>query len=228
MKESFSAIKACVFDAYGTLFDVHSAAALHARRLGDKEAAISELWRSKQLQYTWLRSLMRHYDDFWTVTSDALDYAMDTYGITDEKLREDLMNAYLRLECFEEVIEVLSALKDGGMVTAVLSNGSPAMLDPVVENSGVSQYLDACLSVDAVGVYKPDPAVYELACDRFGVEREQVAFMSSNCWDAVGAAEFGFKVAWVNRYGQRLDRLPAKPQAELSDLRGLPQLVGLT
>ena len=151
---------------------------------------------------------------------------MESHEVDDPQLREDLLNAYLKLSCFTEVPQVLKSLKAMNVATAILSNGSPSMLDPMVESSGVSDFLDDCLSVDVVGVYKPDPRVYQLACDRFSVKPEEVAFMSSNCWDAIGAAEFGFNVAWVNRYNQQLDRLPARPQAQLSDLNGLLSLVG--
>ncbi len=227
MNESFSNTKACVFDAYGTLLDVHSAAGFHSKRLGDKETPVSELWRAKQLQYTWLLSLMRHYEDFWAVTGNALDYALQSHGVDDPQLRDDLMNAYLKLACFDEVPGVLQRLKDAGMATAILSNGSPDMLDPVVENSGIAPHLDVCLSVDAVRTYKPSPEVYEMACTRFNAEPGQIAFMSSNCWDAIGASEYGFNVAWINRYKQEVDLLPARPHAELVDLSGLPELLGL-
>ena len=227
MNKPFSNIRACVFDAYGTLFDVHSAAGQYSQKLGELEASVSEMWRAKQLQYTWLRSLMGTYDDFWTVTGDSLDYALASHGVEDEELRSNLMNAYLQLSCFEEVPNVLRTLKENGIVTAILSNGSPDMLDPVVENSGVTDYIDACISVDAVKIYKPTAEVYQLPCDRFGVKPEEVSFQSSNCWDAIGGAQFGYQVAWCNRYGQQLDRLPAKPQAEISSLTELLPLLGI-
>ena len=226
MSEQFSNIKACVFDAYGTLFDVHSAAGFHSKRLGDKESPVSELWRAKQLQYTWLLSLMKQYEDFWAVTGNSLDYALEAHGIDDWQLRNDMMNAYLELSCFDEVLRVVRQLKSAGFATAVLSNGSPRMLHPVVANSGVAEHMDECISVDEIGIYKPDPKVYELASTRFDAAPSEIAFMSSNCWDAIGAAAFGFRVAWINRYAQQVDRLPARPQAELPDLSGLPALLG--
>lgn len=228
MSRQFSDIRVCVFDAYGTLFDVHSAAAQHSAALGELESPVSILWRSKQLEYTWLRSLMNDYADFWTVTGDALDYALHSYGVEDVALRENLMNAYLTLGCFDEVPRVLRKLKDNGFKTAVLSNGSPSMLDPVVENSGVSQYIDVNLSVDAVKVYKPTARVYQLPCDVFGISPQEVSFQSSNCWDAIGAAHFGFQVAWCNRYSQQLDCLPAAPQAEIKNLTELLPLLGIS
>lgn len=227
MSTSFSQVRVAVFDAYGTLFDVHSAAAQYSVSLGALEQPVSEMWRSKQLQYTWLRSLMNAYDDFWQVTADSLDYALKSHGIEDQALRDKLMNAYLSLACFEEVPRVLKTLKDNNIRTAILSNGSPAMLDPVVQNSGVAEWIDVCLSVDAVGIYKPADQVYQMPCDYFQVPPEQIAFQSSNCWDAIGGAHFGYQVAWCNRYHQELDRLPAQPQAEINNLRELLPLLGI-
>ncbi len=226
-QDLFSNIKACVFDAYGTLLDVHSAAALHSKRLGNQAQAVSELWRVKQLQYTWLLSMMRRYEDFWIVTGNALDFALQSHQIKDDQLRSDLMDAYLNLSCFEEVPQILRRLRESEMTTAILSNGSPRMLDPVIKMCGVSNDLDVCLSVDSIAVYKPDPRVYEMACERLEVAPDEIAFMSSNCWDAIGAAEYGFQVIWVNRYQQQMDRLPASPDAEISDLNALPGLLGL-
>jgi len=223
----FSAIKACVFDAYGTLFDVHSAVGRHRARLGENAAAVSTLWRTKQLEYTWLRSLMQRHADFWQVTADALDYALDSFGVNDSALRDDLLNAYLRLDCYPEVIEVLSTLKQAGMRLAILSNGSPRMLEAGAAGNGLDDLLDANLSVEAVGIFKPDPRVYQLAVDQLNVAPEQISFQSSNAWDAAGAASFGFKVAWINRFSQRRERLPDAPHAELQTLAGLPSLLGL-
>lgn len=223
----FSDIGACVFDAYGTLFDVHSAVGRHRARLGEKADAVSALWRAKQLEYTWLRSLMQTHADFWQVTGDALDYALDAHGIADTALREDLLQAYRVLDCYPEVPVVLARLQRAGMKTAILSNGSPAMLAAAVEGSGLRGLLDAVLSVEDVGVYKPDPRVYRLAVERIGVAAERVSFQSSNAWDAVAAAAFGFRVAWINRFGQRRERLPAQPHAELATLAELPPLLGL-
>jgi len=228
MSTAFSGIRVAVFDAYGTLFDVHSATAQHSSALGALEQSVSELWRAKQLQYTWLRTLMGAYDDFWQVTSDALNYALTSHDVNDVQLHEQLMNAYLKLVCFEEVDEVLQALKDNGIRTAILSNGSSAMLDPVIENSGIGQWLDTRLSVDSVGCYKPAEKVYRMPCEYFAVRPDEIAFQSSNCWDAIGGAHFGYQVAWCNRYSQQLDRLPARPQAEMTNLRELLTLMGIS
>ena len=224
---AFTNVRACVFDAYGTLFDVHSAASQYSANLGELENPVSELWRSKQLQYTWLRSLMGKYDDFWTVTGEALDYALASYNVDDQELRNQLMNAYLNLSCFDEIEEVLHTLKENGIIVAVLSNGSPNMLDPVVENSGIAQYIDANISVDEAGIFKPAAQVYQLPCDRFGIRPEEISFQSSNCWDAIGGAYFGYQVAWCNRYSQQLDLLPAKPKVEIRTLLELMPLLGL-
>ena len=221
----FDDIQVCVFDAYGTLFDVHAAVGHHRSRLGDKADAVSAMWRSKQLEYTWLRSLMDRYVPFWQITGDALDYAFDAHGVADQGLRDDLLNAYMQLDCYTEVPQVLEQLKEGGMRTAILSNGSPEMLDSAVANSKLDGLLDAVLSVDELGIFKPHPSVYQLALDRLDVESNQVSFQSSNAWDAAAAATFGFRVAWVNRFNQARERLPDGPDVELRTLGELPAVV---
>ena len=223
--ETFADIRACVFDAYGTLFDVHSAVGRHRPRLGAKADAVSALWRTKQLEYTWLRSLMRRHANFWQVTGDALDYALEAQGVDDTPLREDLLQAYLSLDCYPEVPGALRALRDQGLALAILSNGSPDMLQAAVDSSGLADLLDGWYSVEDVGIYKPDPRVYQMACDRLQVPAAAISFQSSNAWDAVAAASFGMKVAWVNRFGQPRERLPYGPDAELPTLEGLPALL---
>ncbi len=223
----FTDIGACVFDAYGTLFDVHSAAARCRADLGEAADAVSRTWRDKQLAYTWLRSLMGHHVDFWRVTGDALDYALDTHGIDDAELRKRLMDCYLVLDAYPEVKDVLGQLKAGGLRCAILSNGAPHMLDAAVRGASIADVIDAVLSVEDVGIYKPHPSVYRLAVDRLGVAAENVAFESSNAFDAAGAAAFGFRVAWVNRFGQRPERLPGAADAEITTLAELPALLGL-
>lgn len=223
----FDDIQACVFDAYGTLFDVHSAAARCRNELGQKADPLSEAWRQKQLQYTWLRSLMEAHADFWQVTGEALDYAMAAVELDDPAMRKRLMELYLELDAYPEVPAVLQRLKVTGLSTAVLSNGAPAMLDAAVRSAGLADCLDQVLSVEDVGIYKPDPRVYQLAVDRLGVKPAQICFMSSNAWDAFGASHFGFRVAWVNRFGQPPERLPGRPDAEIANLEALPPLLGL-
>ena len=218
-------IKACVFDAYGTLFDVHSAVGKHRSRIGAKADQLSMLWRTKQLEYTWLRSLMGAYIEFWQVTQDGLDFAMETCGIDDADLRTDLMNAYLELDCYPEVKDTLETLKRRGLKMAVLSNGSPRMLQAAVDSSGLGDYLDGAYSVDDVGIYKPDARVYEIACERLDVEPQEVSFQSSNAWDAAAAAHFGMKVVWINRFGQTRERLPGEPEIELKTLAELAEII---
>lgn len=226
MDNPFIGIQACVFDAYGTLFDVHSAVGRYRERLGDRADVVSMTWRTKQLEYTWLRSLMGRYVDFWQVTAHALDFAMESQSVEDAALRDDLLQAYLSLECYPEVPEVLAALRAAGIKTAVLSNGSPMMLGSAVDNSGIAPLLDAVISVDRLGVFKPDMRVYQSAIETLDVGRDQVSFQSSNAWDAAAAATFGFKVAWCNRFGQARERLPDAPHAEIRSLSELPALLG--
>ena len=221
----FIGITACVFDAYGTLFDVHSAVGKHRPRLGDRADAVSGTWRTKQLEYTWQRTILDRYVDFWRVTADGLDYALEAHGVDDAALRDDLLHAYLRLDCYPEVPGVLNTLKDAGLLTAILSNGSPMMLEAAVESAGIGNMLDAVISVDELGRYKPSPEVYQLAMDTLEVGRGQVSFQSSNAWDAAAAATFGFRVAWCNRFGQACERLPDAPDVEIRTLDELPAIV---
>ena len=227
MSDRLANIEACVFDAYGTLFDVAAAAARCRDDLHGKADALADIWRNKQLQYTWLRSLMGRYVDFTQVTGDALDYALSALEIDEPPLRERLMALYMELDAYPEVLDVLGRLRAGGLKTAILTNGSPLMIDAAVANAGIGGLLDAVLTVDALGIYKPDPSVYRLATERFGVPAERIAFMSSNAWDAAGAADFGMTVVWVNRFGQPPERLPGTPVAQLTSLDGLPGLLGL-
>lgn len=220
-------IRACVFDAYGTLFDFNSAAARCRDALGDKAAALSALWRDKQLQYTWLRALMGHHLEFSQVTGHALDYALEVLGIAGTAIRKRLLDSYLTLDCFAEVPDMLKRLKAEGLTTAILSNGSPKMLAAAVESAKLGGLLDAVLSVEEVGVYKPHPKVYQLAVDRLGVPARAISFQSSNAWDAHGAAAFGFRVVWCNRYGQPAERLPGRLDFEVGSLAELPALLGL-
>ena len=223
----FRDIKACVFDAYGTLFDFNSAAERCRDVLGDKTDDLSALWRSKQLQYTWLRGMMGRHRPFREVTGDALDFALQTLEVDDPALRNRLMDLYDNLQAFPEVPEVLRTLKQAGIATAILSNGSPDMLDAAVRHTGIGGALDAVLSVEAVGVYKPHPSVYQLAAREFGTSLPEISFQSSNAWDAVAAATFGMRVVWCNRYGQQRERLTAQPDAEVKTLSALPDILGL-
>lgn len=218
-------VRACVFDAYGTIFDFASAAARCAEIPEDKRAALTNLWRDKQLQYTWLRSLQGRYADFWQVTGEALDFTLDSLGIATPALHARLMDLYLTLSAFPEVPDTLRRLKEAGFVTAILSNGSPAMLDAAVRGAGLQNLLDAVLSADAVQVFKTHPRVYDYALQQLGVRAEQVSFQSSNAWDAYAASAYGMRVVWCNRYGQRRERLPGAPDHEVKSLAELPALL---
>ena len=223
-------ITTCIFDAYGTLFDVAAAARIAAEEPGRARFAehwpqIAEHWRQKQLQYTWLRAVMGQHTDFWTVTQDGLDWALEASGMEgDPELRERLLQLYWELAAFPEVPKMLHALKAQGKATAILSNGSPAMLEGAVASAGVGDVLDDVLSVESVGVFKPASVVYDLVGERFGCARDEVLFVSSNGWDAAAAAGYGFTTAWVNRRGDPVDRLPARPHHVLRDLTGIPAL----
>lgn len=226
----FRGIGSCVFDAYGTLFDVHSAAARYRNGLGNVADAVSQTWRDKQLQFTWLRSLMddEHDVDFWQVTGDALDFALETHGVDNPNLRERLLACNLELAAYPEVKNVLTPLKDSGLKCAILSNGVPEMLAASVRNAGIEDLLDAVLSFEEVGIFKPDPSVYGLAVERLGAPAEQVSFQSSYAWDAHAAGASGFRVAWVNRFGQRPERLPGLADAVLKTLDELPPPLGFS
>ena len=220
-----SGIHACIFDAYGTIFDFASAAARCAVIPDDKRGALSALWRDKQLQYSWLRTLQGRYADFWQVTGDALDFALESLGLATPARRERLMQLYLTLEAFPEVPETLRALRQAGFATAILSNGSPAMLDAAVRGAGLLGLFDAVLSADAVKAFKTDPSVYEYGLRELGVAAREVCFQSSNAWDAYAASAFGMRVVWCNRYGQHRERLPGAPDHEVRSLTELPALL---
>ncbi len=223
--KSLDGIQACVFDAYGTLFDFASAAARCGEVPEDRRAALTALWRDKQLQYTWLRTLENRYADFWQVTGEALDFALESLDLKAPSLHERLMELYLSLEPFAEVPGVLATLREAGFRTAILSNGSPPMLKALVERARLDTMFDAVLSADAVGVFKTHPKVYQYAFDSLGLPASAISFQSSNAWDAHGASDFGMRVVWCNRYGQRRERLPGSPDFEIRTLAELPALL---
>ena len=218
-------VRAAVFDAYGTLFDVASASERAREALGDRWQPLAELWRAKQLQYTWLRSLMGRHADFWRVTGDALDFAMESLGIADVALRARLMTLYERLGAYPDARPALEALRKTGLKLAILSNGAPRMLAAAAEAAGVAPLLDAVLSVEEVGVYKPSPAVYRLAADHLRLWPNEILFVSANGWDACGAKAAGMLVAWCNRSGQPPERIPEQPDVVVRSLAELPALV---
>ena len=218
-------IRACVFDAYGTVFDVASAAARCPDLDAERRSALTNLWREKQLQYTWLRTLQDRYVDFWQVTGDALDFALDSLAIEAPGLRGRLLDLYRSLSAFPEVAGVLQALKAAGFVTAMLSNGSPDMLRAAVSAAGFDGVFDAVWSADAVGAYKTHPSVYQYALDQLGLPASSVCFLSSNAWDAHAAADFGMRVVWCNRSRQKRERLPGMADFEIQTLADLPGLL---
>ncbi len=222
---ALSGIRACVFDAYGTLFDFASAAARCPGIPEEKRAALTSLWRDKQLQYTWLRSLQDRYVDFWQVTAEALDFALESLDLRDPVLREQLLQLYETLQAFPEVADTLRQLRAAGFRTAILSNGTPAMLDAAIHASGLQGLIDAVFSVEAVRVFKTHPKVYAYALQQLGLPAGQVSFQSSNGWDAYAASAFGMRVVWCNRYGQRPEQLPGAPDHVIRNLAELPALL---
>lgn len=210
-----------VFDAYGTLFDVHAAIGRYRQAAGPEAERMSEIWRTKQLEYTWTLTLAGHYADFWTLTERALDYALARVPSVDKALRSKLLDAYFKLDAFPDARVTLSRLKAAGGRTAILSNGSPAMLTAAVEASDLVQQFDAVLSVDAVRMYKPRPEAYALATQALSVAPADVTFVSSNRWDVMGAASFGFQAVWVNRAGLPEEYAGYAPIRVVTGLSGL-------
>jgi len=217
-------LKALVFDAYGTLFDVHSVVSLCEEIFPRRGDALSRMWRAKQLEYTWLRSAMGHYEDFWRVTRSALDFSCKALRLPATPETQDrLLDAYLHLQPFPEVIEALKGMASCPL--AILSNGTPKMLKAVVNNLGLENVLSHIISVDAVRVYKPDPRVYQLAAQTLRTDRKAIGFVSSNCWDAIGAKAFGFRTFWVNRADSPVEQLGFTPDVVVRTLRELPEAV---
>ena len=223
----FAQTRVFVFDAYGTLFDFASAARRCTDRLGDQAEALTQLWRTKQVEYTWLRSLMGRHADFWQVTGEALDNAMATLGLTDATLRDRLMALYLELEPFADARALLTALRADGRQTAILSNGAPGMLRSLVEAAGFADLFDDVLSIETAGIFKPHPSTYRLATTRFGCEPQGIAFVSANSWDSCGAATFGFRGIWVNRTGGPKEAVPGTSEREIRALAEIAPLAGL-
>ncbi len=210
-----------VFDAYGTLFDVHAAVSRHADLCGPNAAQLSQVWRAKQLEYSWMHALMERYRDFWTLTGEALDFALAQVGGAKPGAREALLAAYETLDAYPEVANVLKTLKAGGARLAILSNGTPAMLASAVASAGIGALLDDVFSVDALQTYKTRPEVYNLVCAHYGVAPDEIRFQSSNRWDVAGATAFGFRCNWINRTGQVDEYRDLAPEAVLRDLTGL-------
>ena len=218
-------IKACIFDAYGTLFDVNAACRELSKEVGDSWEQLASLWRLRQVEYTWLRNSMDQYIDFWQITSDALDYAMETLDIENIELREELLNLYLKLEAYPEVKGLLTKLKQRGLKTGILSNGSMKMLNSAVDNANIREYLDEILSVEECEIYKPSSKVYDLVKNKMHINKENVLFFSSNAWDMHAASNYGFKTIWVNRFNGKLERLPGKPIDIVNSLDKIDEII---
>lgn len=226
MAATITDIEACVFDAYGTLFDVNAATARCRSQLGDKADALSQLWRAKQIEYTWQRSLRDDYEDFWHITGDALDYAMAAFGVDDAVLRSRLMEIYFVLDPYPDAVDTLKRLKSAGLRLAILSNGTISMLVSAVRRAGLYDVINEIISVESVRIYKPHPTVYQLAVERVRAPAGRLCFVSANGWDASGAARFGLRVVWINRVGAPHERLPGTAEHEIRTLAELPPLLG--
>jgi len=217
-------IKAIIFDAYGTLFNVNSAAEKCKDQIGDKWEGFANYWRTTQLEYTWLRSLMNRHKDFWQVTEDSLDKSIKTFNI-DPSMRNELLDLYKVLSPFKEVPEVLKILKEKKFKLAILSNGTPALLNELVKNNNLENIFDDLFSIEQVGIYKPDSKVYDMPVQKYSIEKNEIAFLSANTWDVSGGGNYGFNAIWVNRNKNIFDNLDYKPNSEIKDLSELLSLI---
>ena len=217
-------IKAIIFDAYGTLFDVNSAAEKCKEKLGDKWEGFANYWRTTQLEYTWLRSLMRRHKDFWQITEDSLDKSMNFYNI-DNSMRSELLNLYKVLSPFTEVRDVLKKLKQSNYKLAILSNGTPKLLNELVVSNGLKDIFDDIFSVEEAGIFKPDSKVYDLPINKYNIEKNEVLFLSANTWDVSGAGNYGYNTVWVNRNNNIFDKLDFEPNQQVSNLSELLDLI---
>ena len=213
-------IKAIIFDAYGTLFDVNSAAEKCKDKIGDKWEAFANYWRTTQLEYTWLRSLMKRHKDFWQITEDSLDKSMSVFKI-DNSMRDELLNLYKILSPFEEVPEVLKSLKEKNFKLAILSNGTPSLLNELVQSNKLDNLFDDIFSIEEVGIFKPDSKVYDIPIKKYKIKKNEVAFLSANTWDVSGGGNYGYNSIWVNRTNNIFDKLDYSPQNEIKNLNGL-------
>ena len=217
-------IKAIIFDAYGTLFDVNSAAEKCKDKIGDKWEGFANFWRTTQLEYTWLRSLMKRHKNFWQITEDSLDKSMKTFNI-DSAMRNELLNLYKALSPFKEVPETLKKLKERNLRLAILSNGTPSLLTQLVKNNNIDNLFDDLFSIEEVGIYKPDAKVYDLPIKKYKIEKSQVAFLSANTWDVSGGGNYGYQSIWVNRNNDIFDNLDYKPVNQIKNLNELINLI---
>ncbi len=217
-------IKAIIFDAYGTLFDVNSAAEKCKDKIGDKWESFANYWRTTQLEYTWLRSLMKRHKDFWQVTEDSLDKSMKAYEI-DSSMRNELLDLYKILLPFKEVPEVLKSLKEKDLKLAILSNGTPALLNQLVKSNNLDNLFDDLFSIEEVGIYKPDSKVYDIPIKKYNIQKNEIAFLSANTWDVSGGGNYGFNSIWVNRNNNTFDNLDYVPKHQVEDLSKLLDII---
>ena len=217
-------IKAIIFDAYGTLFDVNSAAEKCKDKIGNKWEGFASYWRTTQLEYTWLRSLMKRHEDFWQVTEDSLDKSMKAYKI-DLTMRNELLDLYKILSPFKEVPEVLKSLKEKNLKLAILSNGTPSLLNELVKSNRLDNLFDDLFSIEEVGIYKPDSRVYDIPINKYKIKKNEVAFLSANTWDVSGGGNYGYNSIWVNRNNNIFDNLDYKPQNEIDNLEKLIEII---
>ena len=217
-------IKAIIFDAYGTLFDVNSAAEKCKDKIGDKWEAFANYWRTTQLEYTWLRSLMKRHKDFWQITEDSLDKSMSVFKI-DNSMRDELLNLYKILSPFEEVPEVLKSLKEKNFKLAILSNGTPSLLNELVQSNKLDNLFDDIFSIEEVGVFKPDSKVYDMPIKKYKIEKNEVAFLSANTWDVSGGGNYGYNSIWVNRNNNIFDKLDYIPKNKITNLNELIKII---
>ena len=217
-------IKAIIFDAYGTLFDVNSAAEKCKNKIGKKWEDFANHWRTTQLEYTWLRSLMNRHKDFWQITEDSLKKSMEAYKI-DTSMKNELLNLYKVLSPFEEVLETLKSLKKQEYKLAILSNGTPNLLDNLVKKNNLEIFFDDIFSIEEVGVYKPDAKVYDIPIKKYGIKKNEVIFLSSNTWDVSGGGNYGYETIWVNRNNNVFDYLDYKPKNQIINLKGLLDII---
>ena len=217
-------IKAIIFDAYGTLFDVNSAAEKCKDKIGEKWEPFANFWRTTQLEYTWLRSLMKRHKDFWQITEDSLDKSMKAFNI-DPKMKDELLNLYKVLSPFQEVPKTLKTLKEKNFKLAILSNGTPSLLNELVKSNNLDNLFDDLFSIEEVGVYKPDSKVYDLPIKKYEIKKNEVAFLSANTWDVSGAGNYGYNAIWVNRNNNIFDYLDYKPNNQIKSLTELTSLI---
>ena len=217
-------IKAIIFDAYGTLFDVNSAAEKCKDKIGDKWEAFANYWRTTQLEYTWLRSLMKRHKDFWQITEDSLDKSISVFKI-DNSMRDELLNLYKILSPFEEVPEVLKSLKEKNFKLAILSNGTPSLLNELVQSNKLDNLFDDIFSVEEVGIFKPDSKVYDMPIKKYKIEKNEVAFLSANTWDVSGGGNYGYNSIWVNRNNNIFDKLDYIPKNKITNLNELIKII---